>query len=76
LIWNTQIYEEVAEIIVRMEPVFLKKGAVRADEVLAALDLIFDEEDMVPNMPSNWTPVLIDRDDDQFLYAAEKGGAE
>lgn len=76
LVWNSFIYDEAVEIINRMGPDYKKKIGIGPNEVLDLLDLIYYDDDKVPEMPSDWPAVSSDRDDDPFLFAAEIGKAE
>ncbi|WP_265332381.1 PIN domain-containing protein [Zhaonella formicivorans] len=75
VIWNDFIYEEAREIIERLHPKYSRLG-IDYREVVALLDLILDPSDKVSEMPQNWPPVSLDRDDDPFLFAAIEGNAE
>lgn len=75
LIWNNHIYKEAAEIIERLYPKYYKTG-ITLDEALNFLDIIFDPDFKVSEMPQTWPSPSGDRDDDPFLWAAEQGKAE
>lgn len=76
LVWNEFIYNEAVEIIKRMGPNYQKRIGISPDEVIDLLDLIYDANEKVAEMPSDWPAVSPDRDDDPFLFAAETGKAE
>jgi len=76
LIWNSFIYNEAVEIIVRLGPIYKKKADVDSYDVVNLLQIVFDENDKVGEMPTDWPPASPDRDDDPFLFAAETGRAE
>lgn len=76
LIWNDFIRDEAIEIIERLEPEYCSKYGVTKEELFEILDLILIEEYKVPEMPEYWKKITMDRDDDNFLFAAYAGGAE
>ena len=75
LCWNLFIYES-EEIIKRIGTYYEDRIGVSTGKVLQLLPLIYDPSYRVPDMPDDWIRVTPDRDDDQFVWAARRGGAE
>ncbi|HCJ79478.1 MAG TPA: hypothetical protein DHV84_05755 [Desulfotomaculum sp.] len=75
LLWNEFIQLEAHEIIDRLANRYHKKTNVSNHEVHYLLDCIFYDENKIPEMPEDWPPHSLDRDDDPFLWVAiaEKG---
>ncbi|RYD07180.1 hypothetical protein N752_00935 [Desulforamulus aquiferis] len=75
MLWNNHIYNEAAEIIKRLYPNYNRTG-ITLEEALYFLDIIFDPDFKVSEMPPTWPSPSGDRDDDPFLWAAEQGTAK
>jgi hypothetical protein len=77
LVWSQFIVNEAIKVIDDMWPWYHTHGAkVDPAFVKRLLDRICDPSGCVPEMPDGWPPASIDRDDDQFLWAAWQGKAE
>lgn len=76
LCWNEFIYDEAEEIVKRLGPYYEKRIGVSTRQVLSLLNLIYDPSYKVPEMPDGFRRITADRDDDRFIWAAIKGGAE
>lgn len=78
LVWNNFIYTEAIEICERLwNKVYSHKvGSIRLEDAYTLLYSVCLEDNKAPEMPSAWPAVSRDRDDDPYLWAAEKGNAE
>ncbi len=77
LLWNEFTRSEAHEIIDRLALNYTNKFDVKlCTESHETLDLLLCHENKVPEMPADWQNYSPDRDDDNFLWVALRGGAK
>ncbi len=76
LIWNQFIFNEANRIAIDLWDRYSATTALRLDDVINAISLVYGLGSYVSEMPDDWPPVSADRADDPFFWGALQGSAE